>query len=335
VTSHAVLWGAPCILWAEPEHVAYAILEAPDLESILRYMEHVVPTSWATRVLPVVSLPGQVTLVRQLLTAPASVFGQPAPVLEAPEAPAPERAPTELESADTGPHDAVADEPVVEAVSARVTRAEGPLPAPVEASPPVSKQSTRPAEPVPAFWPEVNTAGATRIMSAPPVPNVEAPTPPAGTPTPKQVSSITELLEGLEATEAGESERDTPTQGSDTPTEDEPTTVILGKEARRTPTVRLEAVVGPSQGTVFEVGAAGGSIGRLPENLIHLADGRLSRQHARIEFRAGSFWICDLASQNGTLVNGRRLTEPHRMREGDTVEMGTSRFSVSIPSEGE
>ena len=28
VTSHSVVFGASCILWAEPEHVAYALLEA-------------------------------------------------------------------------------------------------------------------------------------------------------------------------------------------------------------------------------------------------------------------------------------------------------------------
>ncbi|EEH09051.1 conserved hypothetical protein [Histoplasma capsulatum G186AR] len=55
----------------------------------------------------------------------------------------------------------------------------------------------------------------------------------------------------------------------------------------------------------------------------------LSRQHAEVwADRAGKIWIRDVKSSNGTFVNGQRLSpenrdsEPHELREHDTLELG-------------
>lgn len=55
----------------------------------------------------------------------------------------------------------------------------------------------------------------------------------------------------------------------------------------------------------------------------------LSRQHAEIwADRNGKIWIRDVKSSNGTFVNGTRLSpesrdsEPHELRENDTLELG-------------
>lgn len=55
----------------------------------------------------------------------------------------------------------------------------------------------------------------------------------------------------------------------------------------------------------------------------------LSRQHAEIwADKGGKIWIRDVKSSNGTFVNGHRLSpesresEPHELREGDTLELG-------------
>jgi len=55
----------------------------------------------------------------------------------------------------------------------------------------------------------------------------------------------------------------------------------------------------------------------------------LSRQHAEIwADRSGKIWIRDVKSSNGTFVNGHRLSpenrdsEPHELREHDTLELG-------------
>lgn len=55
----------------------------------------------------------------------------------------------------------------------------------------------------------------------------------------------------------------------------------------------------------------------------------LSRQHAEVwADRNGKIWIRDVKSSNGTFVNGVRLSpenrdsEPHELRENDTLELG-------------
>jgi hypothetical protein len=55
----------------------------------------------------------------------------------------------------------------------------------------------------------------------------------------------------------------------------------------------------------------------------------LSRQHAEVwADRAGKIWIRDVKSSNGTFVNGQRLSpenresDPHELREHDTLELG-------------
>jgi hypothetical protein len=55
----------------------------------------------------------------------------------------------------------------------------------------------------------------------------------------------------------------------------------------------------------------------------------LSRQHAEVwADKQGKIWIKDVKSSNGTFVNGARLSqenrdsEPHQLREQDTLELG-------------
>jgi len=55
----------------------------------------------------------------------------------------------------------------------------------------------------------------------------------------------------------------------------------------------------------------------------------LSRQHAEIwADKSGKIWIRDVKSSNGTFVNGHRLSpenresEPHELRDNDTLELG-------------
>jgi hypothetical protein len=299
VTSHGVLWGAPCILWAEPEHIAYAVLEAPDLDAVLRYMQAVVPVEWAVRALPVFSVPGQLPLLQQLLSAPVTPFRQPA-----------------AESADS--------------VAARISAADSDTVPNAAVAAPAQTEFASVAPP--AAGSRRSSSSATRFVERP---TVDAPSgrQTSGSETPRPAGSITELLADLHASGPREGGEHGPlAQGTDIPPS-AGTTIVLGRMTLRGPVVRLQATAGPSQGSIFEVGAAGGTVGRLPENLIHLVDGRVSRQHARIEFRDREFWISDLASQNGTLVNGQVLSEAHRLQTGDTIGVGTSRFTVTLSTE--
>jgi ABC-type multidrug transport system ATPase subunit len=70
-------------------------------------------------------------------------------------------------------------------------------------------------------------------------------------------------------------------------------------------------------------------IGRAPDNDLVLDDRLVSRYHAELRKRKdGGLEIADLASQNGTFVNGRRIaTQP--LSGSDTIGIGHSTFRVS------
>ena len=61
-----------------------------------------------------------------------------------------------------------------------------------------------------------------------------------------------------------------------------------------------------------------------------LAEATISRAHAAIGYDAGCFFVQDLGSTNGTLINGSR-SERQELKNGDEVRMGRLIFSVSLP----
>lgn len=66
------------------------------------------------------------------------------------------------------------------------------------------------------------------------------------------------------------------------------------------------------------------SIGRSAHNQIVLDDAKVSRQHAEIRRVEGNYYrLSDLASSNGTWVNGQRLTVPKDLKDGDIIEIGS------------
>jgi pSer/pThr/pTyr-binding forkhead associated (FHA) protein len=97
--------------------------------------------------------------------------------------------------------------------------------------------------------------------------------------------------------------------------------------------LQVQVVAGPASGQTFEVGPTGGTLGRSRENSIHIRDERLSRHHARIDYREGGYYLADLGSSNGTFVNRGRLEAPRRLESGDTVEMGETRLAVTLRPE--
>ncbi len=67
-------------------------------------------------------------------------------------------------------------------------------------------------------------------------------------------------------------------------------------------------------------------IGRALDNEIVVTHSSVSRHHASIENSNGAFVVKDLNSQNGTFVGNRRVTEPTRVNDGDTVRVGDAQF---------
>lgn len=62
---------------------------------------------------------------------------------------------------------------------------------------------------------------------------------------------------------------------------------------------------------------------------VNLPDPEVSRRHAAIRAAAGgSFAIEDLGSSNGTFVNGERVRGVTALRDGDSVRLGNTLWSV-------
>jgi len=64
------------------------------------------------------------------------------------------------------------------------------------------------------------------------------------------------------------------------------------------------------------------TIGRHPDCTIQLDSNMVSRHHARIVSEGQSFLLEDLGSGNGTVLNGKRITEPTRLQNDDRIKFG-------------
>jgi adenylate cyclase len=65
------------------------------------------------------------------------------------------------------------------------------------------------------------------------------------------------------------------------------------------------------------------AIGRSADSDLVLNDERVSRRHAIIHSQgAHELWLVDLGSINGTYCNQRRVSQPIRLRDGDSIQIG-------------
>lgn len=87
-------------------------------------------------------------------------------------------------------------------------------------------------------------------------------------------------------------------------------------------------LAGPRVGEEFAVLSPVLRIGQGPQNDLVLDDDSVSRNHARLEFQAGSWMLTDLDSTNGTTVEGVRLAPgvPTPLAYANTVRFGGVRL---------
>jgi serine phosphatase RsbU (regulator of sigma subunit) len=64
------------------------------------------------------------------------------------------------------------------------------------------------------------------------------------------------------------------------------------------------------------------TIGRSRESDILLPDQWLSRHHAEIRRERDGFYLLDMGSKNGTLLNGEKVEQQRRLRQGDVITIG-------------
>jgi Protein of unknown function (DUF3662)/FHA domain len=94
--------------------------------------------------------------------------------------------------------------------------------------------------------------------------------------------------------------------------------------------VRARRALLALDGRRMVVGPAGVTIGRSRQSDIVVDDPNVSRQHAEIRPRGGSWVLTDLGSTNGSILNGRRIDGPEVLKPGDQIEIGTSAMTFEL-----
>jgi dipeptidyl aminopeptidase/acylaminoacyl peptidase len=271
-------------------------------------------------------------------------FPEPDPVapLELATVP-PEPSPDAIEAAEVEPEpepEIVVMAPEPEPVVAESAEAE-PEPEPVAAAP----------EPEPEPEPEIVEPVSEPVFEE------QAPEPASASPEPEPVASaqatVPPPVSDVKATmlrwptnpglqENGQTDSGEPAtsiipawQPADVPSESRRTVSLSAMSpeavaAGATIAAKLSFESGPFAGRVVALPNEMVTVGRAPDNDVVVSDPATSGRHGRIEVRAGAFWISDLGSTNGTLVNGEPVIEK-QLSDGDLIAIGqnTMRFTLS------
>jgi hypothetical protein len=107
---------------------------------------------------------------------------------------------------------------------------------------------------------------------------------------------------------------------------DEPPVIL----EERAPPPRLGRPLLLLDGRRLVVGPAGATLGRSRQCDVVLNDPNVSRQHAEIRPRGGSWVLIDLGSTNGSQLNGHRVEGSEVLEPGDQIELGTSAMTFEV-----
>lgn len=70
------------------------------------------------------------------------------------------------------------------------------------------------------------------------------------------------------------------------------------------------------------------TVGRLPDNNVSIRDEHVSRRHCAVVVHTnGQCEVHDIASKNGTLLNGKKIAGPTRLRVGDQLTLCTRKLT--------
>lgn len=74
------------------------------------------------------------------------------------------------------------------------------------------------------------------------------------------------------------------------------------------------------------------SLGRDPACSLQLSHPAVSRRHAGVEYRQGAWWVTDLGSRHGTMLNGKRIdpSSSEILRHGDSLALPPLVFRVDL-----
>lgn len=85
------------------------------------------------------------------------------------------------------------------------------------------------------------------------------------------------------------------------------------------------------QDSIYPIATRWMRIGREHDNdIVVRDDGFVSRYHAWITFESDCFWIEDLGSTNGTMLNGEPLERRELLASGDKIKIGESEMTFVL-----
>ena len=269
---------------------------------------------------------------------------EPEPTAAEP-APAPETEPEPMEAVAVEPEPVEAAEPepvVAEAEPEPVVAEAEPEPVVVEAEPEPAVAEAEPEPEVKEPEPAVAEAEPEPEVKEPEPEPVAAQTPPS-IPTPSATSTMLRWPTSPGMQDNGSGDSDTGEAATSVIPAWQPTE--MPSESRRTVSLqamppeaiaageafaaKLSFETGPFTGRIIALPNQMVTLGRAPDNDVVVADPATSGRHGRIEVRTGAFWISDLGSTNGTLVNGEPVIEK-QLADGDLIAIGqnTIRFTL-------
>ncbi len=82
-------------------------------------------------------------------------------------------------------------------------------------------------------------------------------------------------------------------------------------------------LAGSNLGRMFRIEGNEVILGRATTATIRLEDDGISRNHAKVILRGNVLWIEDMGSQNGTFINGERVSA-QALRDGDKIQVGAT-----------
>ncbi|MGB0389089.1 MAG: FHA domain-containing protein [Ardenticatenaceae bacterium] len=96
---------------------------------------------------------------------------------------------------------------------------------------------------------------------------------------------------------------------------------------------KLIIIAGAKQGTQVPLAKKALLLGRGTNCDIPLFDKYASREHCWIEPRGDQWWLRDLGSKNGTLLDSKRVEHEHRLGDGEVIMIGLTHIRFSDPAE--
>jgi DNA-binding winged helix-turn-helix (wHTH) protein len=108
---------------------------------------------------------------------------------------------------------------------------------------------------------------------------------------------------------------------------------LLTPEQRPAPGQRAHCL--EWMGRALPLADGGNIVGRVQAANVRISDPAVSRRHARIVVAPGGAILEDLVSKNGTRLNGKRISGPVSIEDGDEIEVGGAKLIFRVSSAGD